>query len=133
MAQTIALILSAALASRMFGFLWYHPRVFGAAWVRLSHLTPEMTEHAQRNRMLFSFVSLIAALGVAVALFCMYDALSIHDSIKAAGVGICLWIGIVVPVTLGDVLWQQKPLKLYAIDSGYWLFAIIVMSIILAL
>jgi hypothetical protein len=133
MAYAIALIVSASIFSRLVGFLWYHPRVFGATWVALSHLTPEIAEHAQKYRTRYSLLSYVASLGVALTLSLLFSALSIDEPLVAASFGALLWAGIVVPATLGDVLWQQKPLKLYTIDAGYWLLSIIVMSMVVAL
>lgn len=41
------------------------------------------------------------------------------------------WLGFVAPVTLGSVLWDGKPWKLWGINAGYFLVTLLVMGLIL--
>jgi hypothetical protein len=43
------------------------------------------------------------------------------------------WIGFIAPVTLGMVLWEQKPVRAYLIVAFYWLAALMAMALILLL
>ena len=43
------------------------------------------------------------------------------------------WLGFVVPVTVGSVLWDGKPWKLWFINAGYYLVMLLIMGVILAL
>ena len=47
--------------------------------------------------------------------------------------GLWVWLGFVAPVTAGVFLWEGKPLKLWVLNAGYYLVALIVMGSILAL
>src|SRR3989344_5663905 len=58
-------VLAAGLVPLIVGFFWYHPRVFGAPWVRMMSITPEMAERGQGSRMRHTLISLVA--GVAAA------------------------------------------------------------------
>lgn len=40
------------------------------------------------------------------------------------------WLGFIAPVTLGSVLWEGKPWKLWFINSGYYLATFFAMSLI---
>jgi hypothetical protein len=42
------------------------------------------------------------------------------------------WLGFIAPVTLGTVLWEGKPWKLWALTNGYYLFSLLIMGVILA-
>src|SRR3989344_3541804 len=48
-------ILAAGIVSAVIGFVWYHPRVFGSAWMRMSNITPEMVE-----RGIWSWIGFVA-------------------------------------------------------------------------
>lgn len=48
-------------------------------------------------------------------------------------VGFWNWLGFVAPVTLGGVLWEGKPWKLWGLNNGYQLLSLLVMGVILAL
>jgi hypothetical protein len=43
------------------------------------------------------------------------------------------WLGFVAPVTLGKVLWEGKPWKLWFLDSGNYLLTLLGMGVILSL
>ena len=42
-------IFFAGVASIVIGFAWYHPKVFGGAWMRLSNLSPEAVEKVEKT------------------------------------------------------------------------------------
>ena len=43
------------------------------------------------------------------------------------------WLGFVMPVTLGIVLWEGKSWKLFGINAGYYLVSLPIMGVILAM
>ena len=124
-------VLAAGLVPLIVGFFWYHPRVFGAPWVRMMRITPEMAERGQGSRMRHTFVSLVAgivAASVMSVIATVWGAESVAGTIWLA---LLLGVGFMVPTSLGDVLWELKPLKLYLIDSIYWLVSFIVIGPVL--
>ncbi len=42
-----------------------------------------------------------------------------------------LWLGFLATTMLGTVLWEMKSPKFYAINAGYWLVVLMLMSVIL--
>ena len=42
------------------------------------------------------------------------------------------WLGFVVPVSLGSVLWEGKSWKWWCITAGYYLVSLFLMSLVLA-
>jgi hypothetical protein len=45
--------------------------------------------------------------------------------------GFMSWLGFVAPVTLGSVLWESKSWKLWSLNTGYYLVALLVMGAII--
>ena len=43
------------------------------------------------------------------------------------------WLGFMVPLFVSSYLYEQKPLKLVVIIGGYWLSAMLLMGVIIAL
>lgn len=43
------------------------------------------------------------------------------------------WLGFVAPVTVGSVLWEGKPWKLWVLNNSYYLVSLCAMGILLAL
>src|SRR3989338_11025947 len=58
-------ILFAGVASLVIGFVWYHPKVFGGAWTRMTNLSPEMVERGKKRMPLTALAGLIASMLVA--------------------------------------------------------------------
>lgn len=124
-------IIGAAVANIIIGFIWYHPRVFGTAWMRMANVSPETAERGKKRMPVSVIISLLAGMLVAYVLANFGAAWGVYDYIGAIELGFWVWIGFVAPAMLGMVLWEGKPVKLYVINVGYWLVALVVMSVIL--
>ncbi|MDO8514193.1 MAG: DUF1761 domain-containing protein [bacterium] len=127
-------ILAAGVASVLIGWVWYHPRVFGRAWMRAANLSPEVVESGKKKMPLLAFVGLLASMLVAWIMNSLGQKIGIFDWVGAVfDLALWLWLGFVAPVLLGSVLWERKPLKYYGINAGYWLVSFIVMAVILVI
>ncbi len=129
-------VLVAAVFNMVLGSLWYGP-LFGKKWTSLMAFTPESMAAAKAKGMTTSYVimmvgSLIMAFVLAHAV--IFANTYMNTSGVAAGliVGFMNWLGFVAPVTLGTVLWDGKPWKLWVINAGYYFVGLIVMGAILA-
>jgi len=72
--MNILAILVTALVPMVLGFIWYHPKVFGSAWMRLSGMTEEK---AKEGNMAVKFgLSYLFSFMLAFVL----NALVVHDS-----------------------------------------------------
>lgn len=125
-------ILAAGISSVVIGWIWYHPRVFGATWMRLANVTPEMAERGKKMMPLSVMLSLCASMLIAYVMNYIGIAFHIYDWVGAVfELALWSWLGFVVPTSLGMVLWEQRPLKLYFINTFYWLVTLVVMALIL--
>lgn len=127
-------IVAAGVASVLIGWVWYHPRVFGTAWMRLAGVTPEMAERGKKMMPLSVIVSLCGSMLIAYVMNYVGIAFHIFDWVGAVfELALWCWLGFVVPTSLGTILWEQRPFKLYLINTLYWLVTFIVMALILVL
>ena len=124
-------VLAAGLVPLIVGFFWYHPRVFGAPWVRMMCITPEMAERGQGSRMRHTLVSLVAGVAAASVMSLVAAAWGAESIAGTVWLAFLLWLGFMVPTSLGDVLWELKPRTLYLIDSAYWLVSFTAMALVL--
>lgn len=124
-------ILFAGIISVVIGFIWYHPRVFGGFWVRMTNLTPEMVEHGKKNMPLMAFFGFLASMLIAYVMNYFGIAWGVYDVVGALELGIWCWVGFVAPTMLGTVLWEQKPFTLYLINALYWLVSFVAMAVVL--
>ena len=121
----------AGLVSAFIGWVWYHPRVFGTAWARMSGISPEMQEKARKRMPLYAFIAFLASMVIAYVMSFMAPMLVLSDAIGAVELGFWIWAGFVAPVMLGTVLWEQKSFKLYLINALYWLVAFIIIALVI--
>ncbi len=124
-------VLAAGVANVILGFIWYHPNVFGGAWMHDLNLTPEQTERGKKNmlsRVLFAFfVSLVTASVMQI----IGNAFGVYGWTNAIILGAMCWLAFTAVPMLGMVLWELKPLRYYFIVAGYWLVAFVVMALVL--
>jgi len=126
-------IIGAAVASVILGFLWYHPRVFGALWMRGARITPEMTERGKRRGYLYTFVAFLGSAMAAYVLYSLLILLQISEIMPALALAFVVWTGFTATTSLGIVLWEQRALSQYVINTLYWLVVFSAMSVILVL
>lgn len=126
-------ILFAGIVSAVIGFVWYHPRVFGTAWMRYSGITPETLERGKKKMPAMALIALLASILSAFVLNKFGISQGVFDVSGAIGLALISWLGFIAPVLLGTVLWEQKPLAYYLINAFYWLVALIAMSAVLVI
>lgn len=127
----LAPAIAAGLAIFMLGHAWYHTRIFGRAWMRLTNISPETAERRKSRSLLFSIAGLVAALTSMAALSYLGRATGVASISEAVVFAFFIWLGLIVPALVGQVLWEGKPLQLFAINAGYWLVAFLIAAPIL--
>ena len=130
-----AVVVNAVIAMAI-GFAWYGP-LFGKQWVELMGWSPAEMERKHNESLGPKYA--IQALGALMMSFVLAHTIvfamtTLGTSGIAAGVEGALWnwAGFIVPATLGTVLWDGKPWKLWFLNVGYFLVVLIVMGIVLS-
>ena len=132
-------IVVAAAASTIIGMIWYGP-LFGKQWKALMGFTDEsvktMTMTPTKAIIGGCIASLVMAYVLAHSLgFVVLAAeyLGLSDVSSGLQAGFWNWLGFVAPVTLGAVLWEGRPWRIWFLNAGYWLVSLLAMGLILAL
>lgn len=117
----------AALSSFLIGGLWYSPILFARPWMAAAGLSEAQTRQANMGRV-FGFAAL-ASLVMAFNLAAFLGAKATLQFGLFAGFATGLgWVA----MSLGVIyLFEQRPLKLWLINSGYQIVAYTVMGAIL--
>lgn len=130
-------VLAAAVANMVLGFLWYGP-LFGKKWSELMGwgiMTPEkMAEMQKKARPAYAATFVTALLMAYVLAHAVIFGSTYTQTFGVLGgmtASFWYWLGIVVPVTIGTVFWDGKPWKLWFINAGYYLVAMLIMGAIL--
>lgn len=129
-------ILISAVAAMVLGFLWYGPLLFEKPWMKLMGLTKESLQKAQKEMKKWYAVTFVLSLVTAYVLahvmilsgyFYGYSPLS--TGLTAA---FWMWLGFIMPVQLMNEIFGGKKWKLFAINTGYQLAALVTMAVVLA-
>ena len=126
-------ILAGGVASMILGFIWFHPKVFGSAWMRLANISPEAAEKGKKRMPYMAVIGLLASMLTAYVMNYVGISWGVYDWLGALELGFWCWAGFVAPAMLGVVLWEGKSVKLYLITSLYWLASLMMMALILLL
>lgn len=123
-------VIAAGLVGYIIGMLWYMPALFGKAWLKLSGLTEkDMKEGMTPQIMLLGLVASLLMAYVLAAVIGAFDGQTIAAGLMG---GFWIWLGFVATTSINSVLYEKKSWTLFAINTGYYLVALLAMGAILA-
>jgi hypothetical protein len=121
-------LLVAALLQFALGALWYS-LFFVKPWMALTgHVKgqrPESFAPAMAS-------SVISALIVPFVLAHIVLWSGAHEAGAGAFVGFLCWVGFIAVPLFAEAIYEPRPYKLFAINSGYWLITLLISGILLA-
>ncbi|MFG6685321.1 DUF1761 domain-containing protein [Mariniflexile sp. HNIBRBA6329] len=146
-------ILVAAVSALVVGFIWYHPKVFGNAWMQAAGLTEDQLKGGNMAKifglaLLFAFLlaSALPALVVhqmgvlsliggdsSVALQSYSDFMTDYGNnfrtIKHGVLhGVLAGIFIALPILGTNAIFERKSAKYIFINAGYWIVTLAIMG-----
>lgn len=126
-------IIIAAIASFIFGWLFYSKALFGNLWIKFSGVSKEQIRKSHTQNMGGKLlVNLLASIVTAWVLLFLIGKLTINSSAGAISLVFKLWLGFIVSTTLiGNVLWENKSLGLFFLNAFYWLLNLAIMALVL--
>ncbi len=130
----ILAVLASAVFAIVLGGLWYGP-VFGKFWMGLIGMTPEKMKAMPLSPALAMLGGFITAFLMAYVLahgIIFGNAFTNMSGIEGGMTGaFWYWLGFAVPLTGGAFLWEGKSWKLWVLNAGYYLVALLGMGAIL--
>ena len=125
-----AAIFTCAVFLWVLGAAWYSPVMFAKKWMQLLGIT---REPGKRDGLLLGMTA--SFFGDLVMSFVLANILvwaHITGFTRGAVLGVLMWIGFIAAPNLPQGLYEKRPFKLFAINSGYWLIGLFVAGGILA-
>jgi hypothetical protein len=118
-------VLVAGVAHMVTGLVWFTPRLFGHAWAEDTgrDLVPD-------RRWLLAGV--VGHQVVALTLAVVVNLAHATTALEGVAVAALLWLGFVVTLEVGELIWERIPFRLFLIRAGNHLVALGVAGIILA-
>jgi hypothetical protein len=125
-------IFVAAAASIVIGFLWYGP-IFGKSWMKLMNISEKQMQDAKKKGMpastwIWMLISTLVMIGVLKVVLIRFGTTTYVEAIKD---GAMLWLGLVAPVQLGQVMWENRPWGLFLLNTAYYVVNLVVAAVLL--
>jgi hypothetical protein len=93
------------------GLLWFQPRLFGNEW---SKLTGKELKPSKK----WLIPGLVGHLAMVCVLVIIIKIAKIDNGLGGLLVGLLGWIGFVVPLEIGELIWEKIPFRLFLIRIG---------------
>ena len=123
-------LIVAAASNMVLGNIWYNKKIFGSTWMQLAGLTEENMKNNNMAKQMTGMITTTLVMTYVMATIVRLAGAS--DFWNGAWVGVWMWLGFIGTVGMGMCLWENKPFKLYALNTGYYLVALMLMGGILA-
>lgn len=123
-------IFTCAVFLWVLGAAWYSPAMFAKQWMELIGVT---REPGRRDGLLLGMTA--SFFGDVVMSFVLANIVSwahVSGFGKGGILGVVIWMGFVAAPNLPQGLYEKRPFKLFAINSGYWLVGLFIAGGILA-
>ena len=93
------------------GLLWFQPKMFGNEWSKLTgkELTPSKK---------WLIPGLAGHLAMVLVLVIIIQMANITNGPGGLLAGLLCWIGFVVPLEIGELIWEKIPFRLFLIRIG---------------
>lgn len=123
-------ILVSAIILWVLGAIWYSPPLFAKPWMELAGVH---REPGKRDGMLLGMTASLLCDLVLSLILAMLIMWSNATGFKYGGViGVLVWMAFVAAPNLPQGLYERRPFKLFAINSGYWLVGLVIVGGLLA-
>lgn len=127
-------VIVAAIAQMVIGFAWYSNSLFGKQWRAEMKMSDAEANAKWKDGMSKTMImGLVTAALMAFVLSNLARTVTAGTMSSGAVLGFWMWLGFILPLQAGDVLWGRASQKLLMINSGYWLITLAVMGAIVSL
>ena len=122
-------VILTAIVGQIIGFIWWG-QIFGMKWAKLMGMSSSEVKKAKEKSMKVPIiVMLLSNLVMAYTLSILLMATSVTSISAALTIAFWIWLGFIATIGVGVVLWQDKPVSLFWLNSIGWLVTIFAMTI----
>ena len=127
----LAVLISAVIYMAI-GFVWYSPLGFAKIWMAAVGKTEAQMKESCKDGWKGMFVYFLGLFLLSTVLAYFIDYADAGSATEGIGVGAWAWLGFVATTSLGGVIFEKKPFRLYLINNGYALVGMVISGAILA-
>lgn len=127
-------VIVATISTMVVGSIWYTPKVFGNAWMRLAKIDPDGEKKSAVMPIVVTvIVSFISAWVLAGATWIAYDFYGGTFLMAALLTGVLLWAGFTAARFITHDAFEGRPAALTIMNIAHELVTVVVMALILGL
>jgi hypothetical protein len=117
-------VLVAWIVHIVMNLIWFRPELFGKEWSKLTgkELTPA------KKWIIPGFIGHLLMILVLAILIKLTNS---NNGISGMLIGLLTWIGFIVPMETGELVWEKIPFRLFLLRTGNQLISIAVSGFIL--
>lgn len=104
------------------GMIWYQN--LGSQWAEAYHVKMDELTFGQKEMAQGVGVSFLTAIGLTYVI----SGMGINETFDGARVGFFAWLFFIAPVQYSGVIWANKPIKGFLIDTGCDLLAFVLVG-----
>lgn len=106
------------------GLIWFQPKLFGNQW---SKLTGENLNPSKK----WLIPGIIGHLLMAFVLAILINLSKADNGFDGLLIGVLVWIGFIVPIEIGELVWEKIPFRLFLIRIGNHFVGLVISGYIL--
>jgi len=118
-------VLGAGITHMVANLLWFSPLLFGPAWAKL-------TGSDSKPAFRWMPAGILGHLLVALVLAVIIVLAQVTTVLGGIAVGVLAWAGFIVPLEVGELIWEKIPFKLFGLRVVCHLVAMGLVGAILA-
>jgi hypothetical protein len=122
-------LLVSALILWFLGAAWYSPALFAKPWMAALGIRPDGEKKGLILGMVSSFIGDLILSFVLLHFILWADATT---GVRGALIGFITWLGFIAAPAFPQGIYENRPFKLFAINSGYWLVGLLIVGCLLA-
>jgi Protein of unknown function (DUF1761) len=125
----LALLVS-ALILWILGAAWYSPPLFAKPWMAALGITPDS---ANKKGLILGMISSFVGdliLSLVLAHIVVWSGAQTFG--WGVFIGVLVWLGFIAAPALPQGIYENRPFRLFAINTGYWLVGLILVGGMLA-
>ena len=126
-------VIVATLSTLVIGSVWYTPKVFGNAWMRLAKVDPDNAGNAAGPIVVTVIVSFISAWVLAGATYIAWEFYDGSFLWAAVATALLLWLGFTAARFVTHDAFEGRPPALTALNVAHELVTFLVMAVIIGI
>jgi hypothetical protein len=118
-------VLVAGTVHMVIGLIWFNSKFFGKQWT-------ELTKQELKPARKWIVAGIIGHQVITLVLAVVIYLANASTALEGIAVAIIIWLGFVVTLEIGELIWEKIPFRLFMIRIGNHLVALSIAGIILA-